>query len=490
MVALTNKRFVSAVAVDSEMRTIGLAAGVIAAGLVCIFLYGKLENWQILFVMLMGLMLIGLRRPVFAAGTLVVSELTAGSVFIDIGGGGSVLSLRLLFTVGALMVLMPQILRLGWLGRHGVVTVYIALAYCSWQTVSNVVNAEIVDVTVQYARYLFVFFVSILLVPAVVSRRGHLVTLGWMAVAGATLSATLAIYQHYVVGGLWQGRAPGFTAHPVNLVAMLPIALLPMISMAMVHRMKSQTAQVLLYTGILLVLLGLYFTYTRSFMVAGAAGMAFLMLYSRGAARWIMSLGLFVFVLIFLVFYNSAEDARLTTSSLSVNADGSSAARPILWGAAFAISEQNLLYGVGRDGFRVLGPSFVSTLDDSLVLSGTADAILGRYDPHNDYIYALVSAGIPGAVLYILMHLIVWWNFHTAFVRSRDWFIRGLSAGGVAALWAWVANALVHNAFDASLLLGVMMGFSIACVKVASSEPQWIVRAAIARRRKYASRRA
>jgi O-antigen ligase len=431
---------------------------------------GKVQTWQLLLLIQGAMLLVGLRRPVFCAASLVFSEFTGGSVFIDLGGG--VLSLRLVFSAAALVVLAPQVLSGGWAGLRGKVTVWSAVVFVIWATISNKANADIIDVTSQYLRYLSTFLIGVIVVPAAARARRDLIVLAWTALAGATLSGALATYQHYVVGHLWQGRAPGFTAHPVNLAAMLPVALMPGVALVLNNRIKSPTATLALWAGVLVTLVGLYFTYTRSFMLALAGAAVVLFFYMRGAPRWTMAMGMVVAISGFFAISLTSDSARYSTGTMSMSADGSTEARPILWTVAFQIAKENPILGVGRDGFRVIGPSYVGILDTETQLSGAPDQILGRYDPHNDYIYALVSWGIPGLVLFVLLHLVTAWNFHTAYRHSRDWLVRGLSAGGMAALAAWTVNALVHNAFDGSILLGVMMGFSVVLVRLAERGEQ------------------
>ena len=417
-------------------------------------------------------------KPVAAGGAIVFNEFTGGpGAFIE-GGGGAVLSLRLIVSVGALLVILPIFLREDVLGRRGWFAFTLALVFVILATASNSANSFIFDATMKYARYLFNFLAVLVVIPAVVRTREDLITLCWIAAYAATLSGMLAVMQHFHVNDLhgfkW-GRAPGFSAHPVMLAVQLPVALLPIVTVLILNRVKSPTVIAVLAMCVAVIALGTFFTYTRTALMALAFSPLVLLLYLSGKARKTILVGIVVVAAAFFIHMQSG-DSKFSVSSFSLSADGSASARPILWNIAFSIAKQHMWLGIGREGFRHVGAEFGFALDPTASLPGGALGLSDTYDPHNDYIYALVSFGIIGLLLFLSFHVVAWWNLHGALKLSRDWFTRALATGGIAALAGYMVNSAFHNAFDGSLLLGLMLALSVVIHRLAKREQEARVR--------------
>ncbi len=451
------------------MSIIYKALAFAGVGLVVLALYGKIETWQLLLTVEVCMLAYGMGRPVWVAGALVFSELTGPAVFIPLGGA-SVLSLRLVVSALALLLILPSVFRRDALGVRGWVMLGLALAFVLVATASNSANSLTADVTIKYARYLFTFLAILLVIPAAVHSRKDLEDLCWIAVWAATLSGVLTVMQHYHINGLhgfrW-GRAPGFADHPVVVALVLSVAIAGVVTMLLTNRFRSPTVIAILALSAGFMTLGLYFTYTRTALLALATCPVVFLLYLRGKARTTVAIAMVIGMAVFVVTAN-APGARITLSSFSFSADGSAAARPVLWKVATTIAKEHMWLGVGREGFRVLGPQYASVIDPASGASTTGAAgLLESYDPHNDFLYSLVAFGIFGFLLFTAFHVLAWMNFHAAWKISRDWLIRSLAVGGIAALVGYMANSSFHNSFDGSLLLGVMMGFSVTLHKLA-----------------------
>lgn len=446
-----------------------IAFGVV--GLALLNLYGKVETWQILLLVEFALLAYGLFRPVALAGAIVFNEFTGGpAVYIDMGGG--VLSLRLIMSLGALMLILPHFLNRDALGFRGWIGFTLAMAFFILATASNSANAYIFDTTVQYARYLFNFLAILLVIPAVVRNRDDLIILCWIAVYAAMLSGLLSVMQHFHVNGLHgfeEGRSVAFLAHPVMLAVQLPVALMPIVTVLILNRGRSPTIYALLAASALVIALGTFFTYTRTAYMALAVSPFVLLLYTSGKARKTLIIGILTMAAAG-TFYLSNGDSKFSFASFSMSADGSTSARPVLWNIAFDIAKDHMWLGVGREGFRHIGAEYGFAVDPTASLPGGVLGLADTYDPHNDYIYALVSFGIIGLLLFLSFHIFIWWNLHSAFRSSRDWLLRALCVGGISTLAGYMVNAAFHNAFDGSMLLAVMMGISVVIYRLTKEE--------------------
>jgi O-antigen ligase len=228
---------------------------------------------------------------------------------------------------------------------------------------------------------------------------------------------------------------------------------------------RRSSLQTNLWLALVILLLGaaLYFTLTRSWAysaVSAATAMAFLL---RGHLQKEFLLLLAIGAMAF--WYFAASSPTRYTADLS--SDDSAAARPILWSAALDIALDNPLFGIGHEEFTTISPSYASMSSGAV---RNSESVLGRYNPHNDYLNVWVSYGTAALVLYCVLIILIWRNFLHATRRCFDPLLRGIALGSLGALMAFAVNSFFHNLFTTTLTFWVLAGLSLALTKLASAE--------------------
>jgi O-antigen ligase len=217
----------------------------------------------------------------------------------------------------------------------------------------------------------------------------------------------------------------------------------------------------------------LYFTNTRSALLAVIIGLAalFLLLKNRIRSEIVIACLFVVIVAIELIGLRTgvflggrSEDEQL----------GSSQSRPILWQAGIAIAMDNPLLGIGTDQFILISPEYVDSVDEELIEWEEerywSYRTLGSVEPHNDFLNIWVSYGIFALITYLWLYVAIMRNLLESYWMSSNRFLRGISVGLAAALVAYGVNAFYHNLLTTMPLFWILAGCSMITFKLATKE--------------------
>jgi O-antigen ligase len=205
-----------------------------------------------------------------------------------------------------------------------------------------------------------------------------------------------------------------------------------------------------------------YFTFTRSWAIAVGMALIVLATFYRGK-YWREFLIVIVIGASAFWYWSEAQGSRYTQTAED---DSSAAARPVLWELSLNMAEDNPWFGVGYDQFMKLSPEYAGTIGRDILERQHAGDVIGKYEPHNDFLNVWVSWGFFALLLYIALVCAVAFNFIQVYRTADDPVIRGLGMGGFAALVAYITNSLFHNFFEGSLAFWIIAGFSLVLPKV------------------------
>ena len=437
---------------------------------------------QVLQWLFMGaialLLALGVGRLVWAAGALLVLELTISNYMLPVAGGN--LSLRLAVTGAVLVLLAYHLLRGARLPKGFLFPV--ALAFVGASVATAYLNTDQMQ-AFKALRFLLSGVTAAAVVAVGVGSREDLRRLLLVGLTVGSLSAVAAISQHYSVrlgtplmavapytgtGNIYEEmgeRAVGLTENPLHLTDDMLLALFVLAGIFVSVEMGMLRRWGLAIAGAAM-LAALYFTYTRSWPPAAAAGAVAFLAY-RGPYRREVWLGLLLLGL--GIFYVS--DFRGNRYTLTD--DSSALARPILWQAALWMSLEHPYMGVGPERFVELAPSYDTAVDPQLLREErqlTSRSVLGVYTPHNDYLNVWVTYGLPALGLYVAMVAGAALCLLTAYRRARDGLLQGVALGLLAALLAYAVNSAFHNYFDSALTIWVLVGGAIAVARLVREE--------------------
>ena len=426
-----------------------------------------------------ALFIIGLRKPLWALVALLVSQLTITSFmvptpFVDI-------SLRLL-----LFIITIFILRRGFIQREvdlgpGARRLLIPiLVLISVGVVANLVNSGF-DFAFKDFRIMLTGLLFVIFLPAVIENTTQLKTICGFIFIVITASAVIGIMQHYNFLGMAEAtlrpdflalagdlRVPGMSESELELAYVLTTAILIVFGIYLTKGV-STNRRFLLMTMVLMIS-ALYFTYTRSALLALVLGLLSIVLYTKKRIKWQLILALTFPAIFFIVQTDVLGQTHFSGRSLW-SQEGSAIARPILWQAGVAIAIDNPVLGIGGNRFLRISPQYAYAVDSSL-LQWEEDRYwdyktLGTQAPHNDFLNVWVSYGTVALIAYIWIHFTILRNYFDSYRATKRRFIKGFSLGLAGALVAYVVNSFYHNLSSDLALLWIMAGFSLTTAKLA-----------------------
>lgn len=419
----------------------------------------------------------GVKRPVWVVGALLINELTAANLMHNLGG--LEISNRLLLVLISLPIVWPHITERFDIGGSAKATVWLGIAFVFLTTFVNGVHSS-EAYTLQFLRYIGIGLYMLFLIPAAVRDRDDLRDLCVVLFGIGALVGVASVLQHYnssegtpvwqvlpeagpgedTFAG-WGDRAIGLSENPILAGnAMMMVALFAL-GLLLVIPASVGTKHAIL-AGVLLTLLGGYFTYTRSFAIAMGPALLIMALLYKGAYRrefWII-------ILVLAAGFWYWSDLHGTRYTLTASEDDSAAARPVLWSLSYDIAADHPWFGAGHDAFLELSPEYARTLDPRLLSRQGARDVVGVYTPHDDLLNVWLSWGFFALLIYVVFSVVIGLNFYQTFAGVDDPLLKGLALGGLAALLGFQTNSLFHNFLDSTLTLWVLGGFSLLLMKL------------------------
>jgi O-antigen ligase len=430
------------------------------------------------------LFLLGLKKPLWAMAAFLVSQLTLTSYMVNNPLGIPVsLRLSLLILVG-LFLLRTRAQYPVELGKKARRVLIPSLVLLGITIASNLINSGF-DYAFKDFRNMLVGILVIIFLPAVTRNMKDLKILCGVVFIGMTASAIIGLMQHYHFLGMEQitltpgffqrwteePRVPGMAEDELYLSFTLPIVALAVLGIFLARGLNSNTRKLLLPSAIMMAIV-LYFTYTRSALMALILALPALALFLKTRIKWEIPLAVALLLLIFIESSGLLGNTFLGGRTQEAQAD-SSYERKVLWQAGIAIAKDNLVLGIGGDRFKTVSPQYASSVDPALMAVQEEYweyRTLGSVEPHNDFIMVWACYGTPALLVYLWLLITIIYNFRDSYRASKKRFIKGLSIGLAAGLVAYLVNAFYHNCMAAMPLLWIMAGFSAATAKLALKE--------------------
>jgi O-antigen ligase len=452
-----------------DRRTSLLVAAFILA--LAVWRLGPVAPLQIALFIVGVLFLFGLKKPVFAMAAFLVSLLTVNNYIVAAPFGIEISFRVLLVLLTAVVVWLAFGLRGLELGPSAKRVIAVALVFVGISVIANLINTGW-DWAFKDLRQTGTGLLIIILLPAVTKNLRDLKTLCGLALVVMAASAAVAVMQHYNILGMNartlvsgytnpDNRIPGMAEDPLDLAFVLAPAL-PVALYVYLNKGVRGNIRWLIMAAAILMVLAMYFTYTRSAVIAVALGVAVLFPFLAKHLRVKVLLALLV-VAFLVVLVGQAHQTRLVSSE-----DVSAQSRIVLRQAGYDIIRDHPIWGIGAYKFPEVSVQYASRLDPNVMQIIGKD--LGLLQPHNDFVYVGACYGIPALLAYLLILALVFITLLDSYRSTGRRFIKGLSAGLIGALVAYLVNAYYHNCFISMPLFWVLIGFSLAVAKLAMAE--------------------
>lgn len=457
----------------------------ITVATVLIIILWFLMQWRLsafLFLAVVILFIIGLKKPLWAVAAILISQMTIPSYMIATLAVD--ISLRLILMLLLLFIMSGTLLRkeadLGPHARKIIIPMIILLVLT---TVSNIINSLEFDIVFKHFRNMFVGLLFIILLPAIIENLKQLKLLLGIIFIVAIASAIIGVLQHFNILGFSEatitpgffgdsGRVPGMSEEELQLAYILPVVLMIILSIFFTKGIGSQYRN-LLFLPMIPMLMAIYFTYTRSAIFAVGCGILSIILFMRIRIRWEIILVLIAVLISLIVATDTLEGTSLGGRTES-GQEGSAMARDILRQAGIAIALDNPIFGIGNERFLEVSPRYASRVDPYLIeWEGNryySYTTLGNDEPHNDFIMIWLSSGTLSMIVYIVLHFLIIYTLMYSFRNTHNRFIKGLSVGLAAALVSYVVNSFYHNLLASLPLLWILAGLSLVTAKLSAQE--------------------
>jgi len=466
-------------------RTQNVALAILAA--VAIWSFSPLTPLTIALLAVSVLFLIGLKRPVWAMAAFLISQLTATSYMVDVPFITISLRLLLLLLIGLILwrSTTDEKIDLGPMARRVIIP---AVALLVISVMANLANTGF-DYVFRDFRNMIVGLLIVIFMPAVIRNTKDLKILCGVAFIGVTASALVGLFQHYQFFGLGETtlipdffeqrsaegglRVPGMAETELELSFALSVVLPVVLGVYLAKGIKKDTRWLLLVSAVVIGL-AVYFTFTRSALLAMFLGLAALPLFFKTRIRPEFILIIVLFGVGIIAATGMMDSQFLGGRSEEVQEE-SSVSRQILWQSGTAIAIDYPILGVGGDRFAEVSTGYASEVDTELLAWETERywgySSLGTQPPHNDFLMLWICYGTLALAFYIWLYVAVLRVLANCYQVAKTRFIRGLSIGLAAAFIAYAANAFYHNLFVTIPLFWILAGLALATAKLALKSP-------------------
>jgi putative inorganic carbon (HCO3(-)) transporter len=430
------------------------------------------------------LFLFGLKKPLWAMAAFLVSQITATSYMVNNPLGFPIsLRLSLLLLIGLILLRfrIGEPIKLGPGAKPVIVPTVILLIICA---ASDMIYSGF-SIAFKDFREIIAGLLIIIFLPAVMRSWKDLKLLCGIAFVGIAVSAIIGLIQHFQLFGFSQKtlvpgfllqwgdhlRVPGISESELELSYILTTAVLVIIGIIALKAIKNK--RWLLVLSVIPVSLTLYFTYTRSALLAVVIGLLSLILFLKTRIKGEIIL-LILLAGVFLIQITGIMDNQFLGGRDQTSQQESSISRDILWDAGIAMAMQNPVLGIGGGQYSAKAPEYLNYVDPSLIQWENNEywgySSLSNELIHNDFLYHWVSYGTLALIIYLWMYFRILNNFLKSYRSSKRRFIKGLSIGLAAAVVAYGVNAFYHNLVVTFPLFWILAGFSVAVVKLMKSK--------------------
>ena len=462
-------------------NTQGIALSILAA--VAIWSFIPLTPLTLVLLAVSVLFLFGLKRPVWAMAAFLVSQLTATSYMVDVPFTTISLRLLLLLLIGLILwrSISQDRIELGPAARKVLIPAATLLVL---SVIANAANTGF-DFLFRDFRNMMVGLMVVIFMPAVVRNTKDLKILCGVAFIGLTASAIVGLLQHYQFFGMGQeSLIPGFFERPVEgetrvpgmaeteleLSYALSVAVPALLGVYLMKGVKKYNRWLLPVSAVLIGL-AVYFTFTRSALLALIIGVVALALFFKTRIRGEIILAILMLGVGLIAATGMFGDQYLGGRSATAQEE-SYVSRQILWQSGASIALDNPILGIGGDRFAEVSPEYASDVSPSLLAWEEEQywgySSLGTQPPHNDFLMVWICYGTFALIAYLWLYVVILRSLLDSYHVSTTRFIKGLSIGLAAALIAYGVNAFYHNLFVTMPLFWILAGFSLATAKLVS----------------------
>ncbi len=391
------------------------------------------------------------------------------------------LSLRVVLSGIALFVFLLAFAR-GQLtfNRPARITLISSACFLGVATAMNMLNG---GDTQTFLDHMLVGIVLIIYLAYLIQSKRDVQFVAVACLSVALLSAVVAIGQHslhltFTVGSpgtlaAYAGRSFGLSQTPIMLSNVLAVAAAGLACPLLLNPYSRFVKGAGLLV-ILVLVIGIYLSGSRSGLISVYAALFVLAFGIKWKFRPLLLMGMLVIGIVGSIYVIGGKtDLNLAGGRTVQQEDITSGERLILWDAAVHIILDHPLTGIGYNQFAPTSVAYIPQVTTDLQGAQNPATVLGNFPPHNDFLNFMVSFGLLGLLLFVWLHVLTAVQAWSIWKNAEDQWIRSAGLGCLAALAAYFCYEMLHNGFEDSLTLWIIIGLTLGLFQARFAKGQF-----------------
>ena len=347
-----------------------------------------------------------------------------------------------------------------YIWRHPIVLA-VAL-YLVWLFMSTIGSSN-VGASVKFMLVKIWYFAPLLLIgPIVFGKKKNIQTFLWLFLLGMTIVISYTVVHHMQFSfGEKEAHWVMFPFFKDHTIYGAIVALALMLSFGLYFSKKHPPLiQAILLLIILIVLVGLYFSYTRAawLSVVGAFGVG-LLIKLRVKFSYLLGTAVFLGTLLFFTWdaiqmelarnkeeHTTEDFGKRLQSATNVTTDASNLERLNRWTCALDMFQERPILGFGPGTYAFEYARFQHPENITIISTNFGDG----GNAHSEYLGALAETGAPGLFFFLLIVFFVYYSGITLYNKwpADDREMKTLIAFMILAITTYFIHGFLNNYLD------------------------------------------
>ena len=252
----------------------------------------------------------------------------------------------------------------------------------------------------------------------------------------------------------------------------------------LIYESKKTSHKYLLAIVLIVVLIGLYFSYTRAAWLSVLGAFIVLLLYRyKIKFKWLVSLGVLPIIYIAVNFTDLSylvqkNDAEHTTENFServesmsnISSDASNLERLNRWNCAIRLFKERPFFGWGPGTYSFVYAPFQDAKDITIISTNFGDG----GNAHSEYLGPLAEQGVLGILIMLILVITIFYLTGQFYIKTDVKFDKNLCLMIILSLTTYFTHGILNNYLDtdkASIPIWGLIAIFV-CLATNSSEQE------------------
>ncbi|MEZ4908645.1 MAG: O-antigen ligase family protein [Saprospiraceae bacterium] len=293
----------------------------------------------------------------------------------------------------------------------------------------------------------------------------------WAQVVSIIIVVIISTFKLYLTFGLKKNSThfavipfyDDHTAYGAILALFIPVVF------AYIFIFKNKLNKLLAIFAFIMLMLGLILSYSRASWLGIVLAIGILILIKlkinfKYLAFFSILSGLFIYMFWFQIIDTLEKNNQESSSNLSshilsitnISTDASNVERLNRWYCAIEMFKNKPLFGYGPGTYQFEYAPFQLNRMRTIISTNFGDV----GNAHSEYLGALAEQGLPGAVIFIILSIVILYYSFTLYYKSTDNYIRFLALGIGLGFITYFFHGLLNNFLTTDKIAIPFFGFA------------------------------